>query len=204
MEPMTTIIILSFACFITLSMAIYFGICKLHLQRKINAIKKITEDFERELQSTTAKKSDDQFYSLLEPVLQHAGYTFRFLSEGQFLVHIGDVHFTINHRQESPNAIYKRVWLENRFTDVRAEELFPDSILLITNRLSGIYPEFNVVCSNDGRVRIRYCCDITKPHDILPHIVYASEFFGKIQAEAKQTISEMHDTILTQTSSKLN
>ena len=203
MEPTITIIILSCTCLIILSVAIYFGICKLHLQRKINAIKKITEDFERELQSTT-KKTDDQFYSQLEPVLQHAGYTFRFLPEGQFLVHDGSIHFTINHRREFPDASYKRVWLENRFKDVRAEELFPESILLITNRLSGIYPEFNVVCSNDGRVRIRYCCDIAKPQDILPHIAYASDFFGKIQTEARQTISEMNDTLLTQTSSKQN
>lgn len=201
MEPTITIIILSCACLIILSVAIYLGICKLHLQRKINAIKKITEDFERELQSTT-KKTDDQFYSQLEPVLQHAGYTFRFLPEGQFLVHNGDIHFTINQRNESADSAYTRVWLENRFKDVRAESMFPDGILLITNRLSGVYPEFNVVCSNDGRVRIRYCCDITKPQDILPHIVYASEFFGKIRAEAQQIISEIRDTVLTQTSSK--
>lgn len=195
MESTTIIIIQSFACFHTLSLAVYFGIGKLHLQRKINAIKKITEDFGKEQQSPT-KKSDDQFYSLLEPVLQHAGYTFRILSEGQFLVHSGDIHFTINHRQESLDAVYKRIWLENRFKDVRAEELFPESILLITNWLSGIYPEFNVVCSNDGRVRIRYCCDIEKAQDILPHIVYASDLFGKIQIEAKQAISEAYDSLL--------
>ena len=40
MEPTTTIIILSFACLIAASMAIYFGIRKLQLQRKINAINK--------------------------------------------------------------------------------------------------------------------------------------------------------------------
>ena len=202
MEPTTTIIILSFACLIAASMAIYFGIRKLQLQRKINAIKKITEDFEKEIQSTTSKTTDDQFYSLIEPILQRNGYTFHFLSDGQFLVYNGDIHFTINHHQESLNTTHERIWLENRFKDVRAEDLFPESILLITNRLSGIYPEFNVVCSNDGRVRIRYCCDIATLQDILHHIEYASDFFRKIQAEAKQALTDMHDAILINSTSK--
>lgn len=134
------------------------------------------------------------FYSLLEPVLHNAGLTFRMLPEGQFLAHKGDIHFTINLRQEPQDSVFTHVWLENRFKDDRAKELFEEEgILLITNRLSGIYPEFNVVCSNDGRVRIRYSCDIVTPEDLLPHITYACDFFEKIQTEALQAITDKYE-----------
>lgn len=138
-------------------------------------------------------KPDNDFCTLLEPILQEAGYTFRFLSEGQFLVHNGDIHFTINQRIGSTDSNVKRVWFENRFKDPRAEEIFKDGTLLIINKLSGIYPEFNVVCSTDGRIRIRYCCDIAEPQDLLPHISFACKFFSKIRTEAEQMLTEMYN-----------
>jgi len=148
-------------------------------------------------------KLHKEFYSLIKPVLQGAGCTFRFLSEGQFLVHNGSIHFTIKILTEPQGSTYERVLLENRFKDTRAKELFEEEgVLLITNRLSGIYPEFNVVCSNDGRIRIRYSCDIKKPADLLPHIAYACNFFEKIQDEAVQAIIDAYALFLNKHSHK--
>lgn len=138
-------------------------------------------------------KLNKEFYTLLEPVLQDAGYETYYMAN-HFLCINGKLHFAINHHHGSQDSAYERVWLENRFKDARAKELFEEEgILLITNRLSGIYPEFNVVCSNDGRVRIRYSCDIVKLEDLLPHITYACDFFEKIQAEAMHAITDMYE-----------
>lgn len=186
-----SVIILSAACIITLCGAIFFCKRMQRLQKKINAIKKITEDFEKELETPSVECDRDPFYSLIEPVLRSAGCTYHYLAEGQFLVHNEDIHFTIKHYKDSRNPIFERVQFESRFKDVRAEDLFPEGVLLITNRLSGVYPDFNVVCSKDGRVRICYRCDIVKSEDILPHVMYASAFFRKIQFEAKQIIEGM-------------
>lgn len=142
-------------------------------------------------------KLHNDFYTLIQPVLQDAGYTFRILPEEQFLVHNGDIHFTIKQLPAPKRSTYERVLLESRFKDDRAKVLFEEEgVLLITNRLSGIYPEFNVVCSNDGRVRIRYSCDIKKPADLLPHITYSCGFFEKIQDEAMQAIVDAYALFL--------
>lgn len=138
-------------------------------------------------------KLHNDFYSLIEPLLQKEGYTTRFLSERQLLVEDGALHFAITHCVGTAGSSYERVLMESRFKDPRAEELFYDGMLLITNKLSGVYPDYNVVCSTDGRIRIRYCCDIKKAKDILPHAAYASDFFGKIQFEALQAINEMYN-----------
>ena len=139
-------------------------------------------------------KLNKEFYTLLEPILQEAGYTYRFLSEGQFLVHNGDIHFTVKQLPAPKGSTFKRVLLESRFKDDRAKVLFEEEgVLLITNRLSGIHPEFNVVCSNDGRIRIRYSCDIKKPADLLPHIAYACSFFNKIEVDAKIAIVSAYE-----------
>ena len=142
-------------------------------------------------------KLHNDFYTLIQPVLQDAGYTFRILPEGQFLVHNGDIHFTIKQLPAPKGSTYERVLLESRFKDDRAKVLFEEEgVLLITNRLSGIHPEFNVVCSNDGRIRIRYSCDIKKPADLLPHIAYACNFFNEIEADAKIAIVSAYELFL--------
>lgn len=139
-------------------------------------------------------KLHKEFYSLIQPVLQDAGYTYRILPEGQFLVHNGDIHFTIKQLPAPKGSKYERVLLESRFKDDRAKVLFEEEgVLLITNRLSGIHPEFNVVCSNDGRIRIRYNCDIRKPEDLLPHIAYACDFFNRIEVDAKIAIVSAYE-----------
>jgi hypothetical protein len=139
-------------------------------------------------------KLHNDFYTLIQPVLEDAGCTFRILPEGQFLVHNGDTHFTIKQLPEPKGSTYERVLLESRFKDDRAKVLFEEEgALLITNRLSGIHPEFNVVCSNDGRIRIRYSCDIKKPVDLLPHIAYACSFFNEIEVDAKIAIVSAYE-----------
>lgn len=137
-------------------------------------------------------KLRNDFETLIQSTLHNAGYETYYTSD-HFLCINGDTHFAINHRSRSTDMAYERVWFENRFKDPRAEELFKDGTLLIINKLSGIYPEFNVVCSTDGRIRIRYCCDIAEPQDILPHIPFACEFFSKIRTEAEQMLTEMYN-----------
>lgn len=144
---------------------------------------------------TNQTTRNEHCYARIEPVLQNAGYETRRMESGRLLVVNGDVHFAIDVRPEVADSTYTRIWFENRFRDEHAEELFAKGVLLITNRLSGIYPEFNVVCSNDGRIRTRYRCDIKEPQDILPHVAYACDYFGKIQVEAKQAVLELYEDL---------
>lgn len=62
MNLINAIIILTFACSIATGMAVYFGVRKHHLQKKIDAIRKITEDFKEELQASSQKQSARDFH----------------------------------------------------------------------------------------------------------------------------------------------
>lgn len=138
---------------------------------------------------------DSNILSLMEPVLHKAGYSTRYLKDGQLLVTNGDMHFTVDLHAASSDSSFNHICLEHRFTNQLAEALFDSGALLVTNKLSGMNPEFNIACSTDGRIRIRYCCDIIQSEDILHHIAYATEHLIKLKEEATQSIVKMYNNI---------
>lgn len=132
------------------------------------------------------------FTSLIEPILTETGYTARIQDSGKLLVANDATHFIIDHHSISQESPFEHVCLEHCFRNPRAKGLFSKGILLlIINKLSGTYPDFNVACTTEGRIHIRYNCDISTHQDLLPHLAYACDFFGKIQAEIESAITEL-------------
>ena len=136
------------------------------------------------------------FYTLIEPILEKAGYKWQVLKSGKFVVTKGRVRIVIYHRPIYEDNRYECVCFRFALNDKRLKQLWQPGGLLIINALAFNNPELNVTYISKGPISVAHTCTILEPQDIIAQLRCAIDLYLRAREQFKSLLPQIYEEFL--------